>query len=183
MGLAVYHPTFCNEVPDLLAVANQQSVCWLTPSALNGRRRRTQEPALALATVRWGQNWGRFRHLHAGSCARCYDLNPTTSSPFASAHSLPRKYLYAEAAGPKSNVKAHTATALVWSPGLPLWPMLVAFISPMEVLSIERISVHLYFLSWRVPSQDESQLVDCAKKAVDGGGRLPRQGLLTGPPL
>ena len=97
---------------------------------------------------------GRFRHLHAGSCARCYDLNPTTSSLFASTHSthsLPRDCLYAEEAGPKSKVKGSlTVTALVWSTDLPLRTMLIGFISPVEVLSIERIYVHLYFLSWRV---------------------------------
>jgi hypothetical protein len=37
-------------------------------------------------------------------------------------------------------------TALVWSTDLPLRTMLIGFISPTEVLSIERIHVHLCFL-------------------------------------
>ena len=47
-GLAVYHRISVNEEPDLPAVANEQSACWLTPSALDGRCRKAAAPVLAI---------------------------------------------------------------------------------------------------------------------------------------
>ncbi|PMD16441.1 hypothetical protein NA56DRAFT_310025 [Hyaloscypha hepaticicola] len=131
-----------------------------------------------------------FRHLHAGPCGRCYDLNPTTSPPFASPHALPRDCTVCMQKQPDLRVRlrALTVTALVWSTDLPLRTMLIGFISPMEVLSIERIYVHLYIISVhgecstvtrREPvdgAKEPAASGDGGRRAADGG-RLPRQGL------
>jgi len=74
-------------------------------------------------------------------------------------------------------------TALVWSTDLPLRTMLIGFISPMDVLSIERIYVHLYFLSW-ASALTRREPVHCAKSQLlpemaDGGQRTADSGQRT----
>jgi hypothetical protein len=180
MGLVVYHPTSVTS-PDLPAVANEQSACWLTPSALNGRciknpgtrtRTRTRMHRLPNSAHHFRRR-SVWAGLHAGFLSPM--LRPNSDyllSLCINSQSLTRNCLYGEVGGCESKVKV--LTALVWGTGLCFRPMLIGSISPMEnagrcylasLLSIERVwfYVRLVFLSWRVlvrtlPSYEQSKI-------------------------
>jgi len=70
-------------------------------------------------------------------------------------------------------------TALVWSTDLPLRTMLIGFISPMDVLSIERIYVHLYFLLMGECSNKTRASPLCQEPAASGRWRTADGGQRT----
>ena len=178
-------------------MANEPSACWLTPSGV-GRAdaERIQEAALAVshsqsrtrtrtrtggegtervsASARWSL-WPLLRPKSDYLLSLC--INSLAASRTVCMQKKPDL---------RVRLRALTVTALVWSTDLPLRTMLIGFISPMEVLSIERIYVHLYFRSWRVlysnktrarrRCQEPAASGDGGRRAADGG-RLPRQGL------
>jgi hypothetical protein len=154
MGLAVYHPTSITRPRIYQQWANEESACWLTPSALDGQmQERIQERAPRTRTRTrphlyspfWrGRTWEGFR---ASACRfLCPLLRPKSDYLLSLCiNSLPCLETVCVQKKPDLRVKlrALTVTALVWSTDPPLRTMLIGFISPMEVLSIERIYVHL----------------------------------------